>query len=72
MTKPLPIGIFKKKPYVDLEILNKAVNDFDANSKIGHIFVVDIHFEDFSDLKEKIYTEIFLSFLNQKPPQGGI
>ena len=53
MTKPLPIGIFKKKPFVDLDILNKAVNDFDPTSKTGHVFVVDIHFQEFNDPKKK-------------------
>ena len=59
MTKPLPIGIFKKKPFVDLDILNKAVNDFDPNSKIGHVFVVDIHFQEFNYQKKKMYNEIY-------------
>ena len=73
MTKPLPIGIFKKKPFVDLDILNKAVNDFDPNSKIGHVFVVDIHFQEFNYQKKRCtmrYTPVFLnqrlSFLQMK------
>ena len=43
MTKPLPVETFKKKTFFDLNILNKVVNDFDPSSKIGHIFVVNIH-----------------------------
>ena len=63
MTKPLPIGIFKKKPFVDLDILNKAVNDFDSNSKTGHIFTnFDINFQEFNHpkkKKKKMYNEIY-------------
>ena len=54
MTKPLPIGILKKTTFVDLDILYKAVNDFDPNSKIGHAFVVDIHFQEFKDKKKDV------------------
>ena len=58
MTKPLPIGILKKTTFVDLDILYKAVNDFDPNSKIGHAFVVDIHFQDLK-IKKKMCNEIY-------------
>ena len=56
MIKPLPIGIFKKKLFVDPDILNKAVYDFDPNTKIGHVFVVDIHFQEFNN---PMYNEIY-------------
>ena len=42
-----------KKPFVDLDILKKSVNDFDPNSKIGHVFVVHIHFQEFKDPEKK-------------------
>ena len=64
MIKPLPIGIFKKKPFVDLDILNKAVHDFDPNTKIGHVFEVDIHFQEFNNPKRRCtmrYTPVFLN-----------
>ena len=43
MTKPQPVGTFRKKTSFDLNILNKVVNDFDPNNKICLIFVVNIH-----------------------------
>ena len=53
MTKPLPIGIFKKEPSVSMDILNKSIESFDLNTKIGQIFVVDIEFEAYDDLRKK-------------------
>ena len=42
MTKSVPIGISKKEPSVSMDILNKSIESFDLNTKIGEIFVVDI------------------------------
>ena len=38
MTKSLFIGIFKKEAYVDMEILNASITNFDPNARIGEIF----------------------------------
>ena len=59
MTKPLPIGIFKKEAYVDMEVLNKSIANFDPNAKIGEIFVVDIEFNACNDPKKKMYNEVY-------------
>ena len=60
MRKPLPIGIFKKKPSVTLELMNKTVKNCDLlKDKIGHIFVVDIEFVDFNDPVKKMYNEVY-------------
>ena len=40
MTKSVQVRIFKKKPFAELDILNKTVNDFAPNSKTGHVFIV--------------------------------
>ena len=40
MTKSVQVRIFKKKPFAELDILNKTVNDFGPNSKTGHVFIV--------------------------------
>ena len=43
MTKPLPIGIFKKQSDPNMETLENLLKNFDPNAKIGEVFVVDIH-----------------------------
>ena len=42
MTKPLPIGIFKKQPDPNMETLENSLKYFDPNAKIWEVFVVDI------------------------------
>ena len=66
MTKPVPIGIFKKEPSVSMDILNKSIESFDLNTKIGQIFVADIEFEAYDDLREKMYNEEFPSTFEPK------
>ena len=53
MTKPLPINIFKKEDHVDMEILNASIAKFDSNAKVGEIFVVDIEFNAYDNLRKK-------------------
>ena len=59
MTKPVPIGISKKEPSVSMDILNKSIESFDLNTKIGEIFVVDIELYAYDDPWKKIYNEEF-------------
>ena len=53
MTKPLPIGTFKKDSTVSMVILNKSIENFDPNAKIGEILVVDIEFDAYDDPRKK-------------------
>ena len=59
MAKPLPIGVFKKEPHIDMDILHEAIKNFNPNAKIGEIFVVDIEFSAYNDPREKMYHEVF-------------
>ena len=59
MKKSLPIGAFKKKFHVDMDILNKAIKNIDPNGNIGEIFVVDIEFSAYDDPCKKMYNEVF-------------
>ena len=60
MTKPLPIGIFKKELFVSLNILNKSIKNFNPNAKICNIFIIDIEFDTNDYPKIKMYTEVLL------------
>ena len=59
MTKPLQLGMFNKESSVSMDILNKSVENFDPNAKIGEIFVVDIEFDPYNDPRKKMYNEVF-------------
>ena len=49
MTNLLPTGTFKREPEANMEILNRSVEKFDFNSKVGKIFVVDIRFDGYNN-----------------------
>ena len=59
MTKPLPIGTFKREKEANIEILNEAIENFDPNAKVGKIFVVDIEFDAYDDPRKSFYNEIY-------------
>ena len=59
MMKPIPIGIFKKEPSVSIEIFNKCIENFDPNTKIGEIFVVDIEFVAYDYPRKKCTMRCF-------------
>ena len=59
MTKPLPIGIFKKHSDPNMETLENSLKNFDPNAKIGGGFVVDIQFDAYDDSRKRIYNEIY-------------
>ena len=59
MTKPLPIGTFKKEKEANAEILNEAIENFDPNGKVGKIFVVDIELDAYDDPRKSFYNEIY-------------
>ena len=59
MTKPLPIGTFKREKEVNMEILNDAIENFDPSAKVGKILVVDIEFDAYDDPRKCFYNEIY-------------
>ena len=59
MTKPLPIGIFKKQSDPNMETLENSLKNFDLNAKIGEVFVVHIQFDNYDDPHKWIYNEIY-------------
>ena len=62
MTKPLPIGVFKREQEVSMEILNNSIDRFDPNSKIVEIFAVNIEFDSYDDPRKKMYNEVFPTY----------
>ena len=65
MTKPLPYGCIKKKKHVpSLEELTELLKSVNVDDKLGHLFIVDIKFE---DVKKKPYclTRFILRFLKR-------
>ena len=63
MTQPLPIGNFKNKKSVTLEILNDAVKNYNLNDKVGQMFVVDIEFCEYEDprIRFPLAIEVFIT-----------
>ena len=59
LKKPLPIGIFKKQSDPNMETLENSLKNFDPNAKIGEVFVVDIQFDAYDDLRKRIFNEIY-------------
>ena len=59
MTKPIPIGIFKKELSVSIDKFNKSTENFDPNTKIGEIFIVDIEFDAYDDQRKKCTMRCF-------------
>ena len=59
MTKPLLISIFKKEHHVDMDTLNRSIENFGPNARFGDIFVVDIQFDAYNDPCKKMYNEVF-------------
>ena len=66
MMKPVPIGIFKKKPSVSMDILNKSIESFDLNTKIGESFLVDMEFEAYDDPRKEMCNEVFSCIFEPK------
>ena len=59
MTKPLPIGVFKKEEHLDMDILNNSVKHFDPKAKVDEIFIGDIEFTAYYDAHKKMYNEVY-------------
>lgn len=59
MTKPLPIGVFKKEVHLDMDILNNSVKHFDPKAKVDEIFIGDIEFTAYYDARKKMYNEVY-------------
>ena len=60
MTKPLPIGLFRKKEIYDLKQMNVIVSNYDTlKDRIVHIFIVDTEFATIDDPIKKMCNEIY-------------
>ena len=59
MTKPLPIGTFKREKEANMEILIEAIENVDLNAKVRKIFVVDTEFDAYDDPRKSFYNEIY-------------
>ena len=46
MTKPLPTGFIKNDDDISWKTFNYLIEKVDLEDKIGHLFVVDIEFDD--------------------------
>ena len=67
MTKPLPIGIFKKQSDPNMKTLQNSLKNFDPNAKIREVFVVDIQFDAYDDVpRKRIYNEIYPCIFQSK------
>ena len=67
MKKPLPIGTFKKKAHVNMDISFNSIENFDPNAKASEIFVVDIEFNAYNDSSpKKFITRFFPVFLSPR------
>ena len=66
MTKPLPIGIFKKQSNANMETLENSLKKFDSNAKKGEVFVVDIQFDSMTTPVKGYITRSILAFFNQR------
>ena len=66
MTKPLPIGIFKKQSNANMETLENSLKKFDSNAKKGEVFVVDIQFDAMATTVKGYITRSILVFFNQR------
>ena len=62
MTRPLPIGTFKRQTEVSMEILNNSITNFNPYSNVGEIFVVDIEFNAYDDPKKNYTMKFFHVF----------
>ena len=60
MTKPMPTGCIKENPAPTWLKFNLLLETVDINDKIGHLFVVDIEFDEKNSTeKQLLYNEIF-------------
>ena len=61
MTKPLPFGCIKKQKSIpDLKKFNFIIQELPIEDKIGHLFVVDIVFnEKMADERTLLFNEIY-------------
>lgn len=51
MTKPLPTGFIKNDDDISWKTFNYLIEKVDLEDKIGHLFVVDIEFDDAITMK---------------------
>ena len=60
MSKPLPAGCIKKEEVLSWRKFDLLLETVDLDDKIGHSFVVDIHF-DYRNAasRQLLYNEIF-------------
>ena len=66
MTKPLPYSCIKKQKHVpSLSQLSKLLESLDENYPIGHLFTVDIKFNDVNE-KTLLFNEIDFPIFEKK------
>ena len=67
MTKPLPTGCIKDDEDVSWEAFNISLEKVDFKDEIGHLFVVDIFFDEKNATKQQlVYNEIYPPIIEKK------
>ena len=67
MTKPIPMGCFKKEPQPTWRSFNILLERVNLNDPIGHLFVVDISFDyEKATPRQHVYNEIYLSIIEKQ------
>ena len=62
MTKPIPIGCIKEHPTPSWVKFNLLLETVDLDDKIGHLFALDIEFDEKrATERESMYNKILLS-----------
>ena len=62
MTKPIPIGCIKEHPTPSWVKFNLLLETVDLDDKIGHLFALDIEFDEKRATERKsMYNKILLS-----------
>ena len=60
MTKPVPTGCIKNNSDISWRTFNHLLETVDLANKIGHLFIVDIHFDyENATPKQRTYNEIY-------------
>ena len=67
MTKPLPTGCIKKEKMPTWRKFNLLLETVEPDDPIGHLFIVDIHFDHKrATQKQILYNEIFLPIIEKR------
>ena len=67
MTKPLPTGYIKQCSDISLRTFNLLLEKMSLNDQIGHLYVVDIEFDQTKATKRQIvYNEIYAPIIEKQ------